>query len=93
METGKIFGLKSHDCHVLLQRLTPTSIRKYLKKEIRDTIIELSVFFKQLCSRTVNVSDLENRQTNILTILCKLETIFPPAFFDIIVHVVIHLPK
>ncbi|XP_060969773.1 uncharacterized protein LOC133036997 [Cannabis sativa] len=87
------FRLKSHDCHVLLQRLLPAGIRKFLKKEIRDTIIELCVYFKQLCSRTLHVSDLEKMQTNILTILCKLETIFPPAFFDIMVHVVMHLPK
>ncbi|XP_060974099.1 uncharacterized protein LOC133039266 [Cannabis sativa] len=93
LDTGKISGLKSHDCHVLLQRLLPAGIRKFLKKEIRDTIIELCVYFKQLCSRTLNVSDLEKMQTNILTILCKLETIFPPAFFDIMVHVVMHLPK
>ncbi|XP_060969785.1 uncharacterized protein LOC133037009 [Cannabis sativa] len=93
LDTGKIFRFKSHDCHVLLQRLLPEGIRKFLKKEIRDTIIELCVYFKQLCSRTLNVSDLEKMQTNILTILCKLETIFPPAFFDIMVHVVMHLPK
>ncbi|KAM6575504.1 hypothetical protein CsatA_023831 [Cannabis sativa] len=91
VDTGKISGLKSHDCHVLLQRLLPAGIRKFLKKEIRDTIIELCVYFKQLCSRTLHVSDLEKMQTNILTILCKLETIFPPAFFDIMVHVVMHL--
>ncbi|XP_060966714.1 uncharacterized protein LOC133035059 [Cannabis sativa] len=93
VDTGKISGLKSHDCHVLLQRLLPAGIRKFLKKEIRDTIIELCVYFKQLCSRTLHVSDLEKMQTNILTILCKLETIFPPAFFDIMVHVVMHLPQ
>ncbi|KAM6556619.1 hypothetical protein CsatB_003638 [Cannabis sativa] len=93
LDTGKISGLKSHDCHVLLQRLLSACICKFLKKEIRDTIIELCVYFKQLCSRTLNVSDLEKMQTNILTILCKLETIFPPAFFDIMVHVVMHLFK
>jgi len=30
---------------------------------------------------------------NIVIILCKLEQIFPPAFFDIMVHVAIHLPR
>ena len=31
---GKISGLKSHDCHVLLQRLLPVSIRPYLNKDV-----------------------------------------------------------
>ncbi|XP_062156838.1 uncharacterized protein LOC133864501 isoform X3 [Alnus glutinosa] len=30
---------------------------------------------------------------NIVVILCKLEKIFPPAFFDIMVHLAVHLPR
>ena len=26
-------------------------------------------------------------------ILCKLERIFPPAFFDIMIHLLLHLPE
>ena len=32
-------------------------------------------------------------QDNIIIILCKLERIFPPAFFDIMVHLTLHLPN
>lgn len=28
-----------------------------------------------------------------MLILCKLEKIFPPAFFDIMVHLAVHLPR
>ncbi|KAM6569640.1 hypothetical protein CsatB_017625 [Cannabis sativa] len=89
----KIFGLKSHDFHVLLQCLMPGGIRKFFKKEVRDTITEFCVFFQKWCCKTLNVTDLQIMQKSILDILCKLETIFPPAFFDIIVHLVMHLPK
>ena len=30
---------------------------------------------------------------DIVMILCKLEMIFLPAFFDIMVHVAVHLPR
>jgi hypothetical protein len=30
---------------------------------------------------------------DIVVILCKLEKIFPPAFFDIMVHLAVHLPR
>ena len=32
----KINGLKSHDCHVIIQLLLPTGIRPFMKKEIVD---------------------------------------------------------
>ena len=92
-DDSKISGLKSHDCHVLLQRLLPAGIRSLLKKEIRETIIELCNFFQQICAKTLNVKDLEKMQDNIIIILCKLERIFPPAFFDIMVHLTLHLPN
>ncbi|XP_042395408.1 uncharacterized protein LOC121985814 [Zingiber officinale] len=91
--TGKILGLKSHDYHVLLQRLLPAGIRSYLNKEVRETIIELCNFFQQICAKTLNVSDLKLLETNVVLILCKLERIFPPAFFDIMVHLILHLPQ
>jgi len=53
----------------------------------------LSTFFKQLCARTLKVDVLKQMKDNIVIILCKLEQIFPPAFFDIMVHVTIHLPR
>jgi len=76
-----------------MQRLLPTGIRPFMKKEIVDAITELSNFFELICSRTLRKSDLEKAQQDIVLILCKLETIFPPAFFDIMVHLVIHLPE
>ena len=90
---GKISGLKSPDCHVLLQRLLPIGIRGYLKKEVPDALIELGHFFKQLCCKTLKVEEIEKMKSGIVVILCKLEMIFPPAFFDIMVHLEIHLPN
>ena len=36
---------------------------------------------------------LEELESNVSIILCKLENIFPPTFFDIIVHLTIHLAR
>ncbi|KAK2633810.1 hypothetical protein Ddye_028602 [Dipteronia dyeriana] len=89
---GKILGLKSHDCHVLLQRLIPIGIRAYLRKDVCTPLIELSNFFQEICAKTLNVQDLEKLEEGIVLILCKLEIFFPPAFFDVMVHLVVHLP-
>ena len=87
---GKISGLKSHDCHVLL---LPVGIRPYLNKDVCDALVELSGFFQKLCAKTLYVTDLERLEEGIVIILCKLERIFPPAFFDIMIHLVVHLPR
>ncbi|XP_042956354.1 uncharacterized protein LOC122292181 [Carya illinoinensis] len=90
---GKISGMKSHDCHVFMQALLPVVIGGFLRADVRQALLELSWFFKELCSRTLNLPVLHRLQANIPLILCKLEMIFPPAFFDIMVHLSIHLPE
>ena len=89
----KISGLKSHDCHVLLQRLLPVGIHPYLNKDVCDVVVELSGFFQKLCAKTLYVNDLERLEEGIVIILCKLERIFPLAFFDIMIHLMVHLPR
>ncbi|KAK1414527.1 hypothetical protein QVD17_30273 [Tagetes erecta] len=87
-----ISGLKSHDCHILMQRLMPIGVRGFLTKDTHTPIVDLCMFFKQLCSRTLLVEDMKKAKVSILAILCQLELIYPPAFFDIMVHLVLHLP-
>ncbi|KAL0285575.1 UNVERIFIED_CONTAM: hypothetical protein Scaly_2814000 [Sesamum calycinum] len=86
-----ISGLKSHDCHVLLQRLLPLATRGYLHKEVYEILLELSDFFRKLCSKTLYLDVLDKMEKQMALTLCKLERIFPPAFFDVMIHLMIHL--
>ncbi|XP_077252318.1 uncharacterized protein LOC143891659 [Tasmannia lanceolata] len=87
----KISGLKSHDCHVLMQQLLPLTIRSSLPKNVSSVLIELCNFFRELCAKVINANDLKNLKDRITLTLCHMEKIFPPAFFDIMVHLPIHL--
>jgi hypothetical protein len=89
----KLQGLKTHDCHILLQRILPAGLRGIMDKEIYEAVAELGNFFKELCSKTLKLSVLERLEKEIPIILCKLEKIFPPAFFTVMVHLAVHLPK
>ncbi|KAK1427928.1 hypothetical protein QVD17_16680 [Tagetes erecta] len=93
VDQGKVYGLKSHDCHVLIQRIIPIAIRPFLTKQIRDALVELSQFFKKLIEVTLHMRELEALQEDIVKILCKLERIFPPSFFTIMVHLCVHLSQ
>ena len=59
VEDGKILGLKSHDYHVLLQRLLPVGIRGYLHKDVVTALVELVNFFHELRAKTLNVKELD----------------------------------
>ncbi|XP_028068682.1 uncharacterized protein LOC114271251 [Camellia sinensis] len=91
-KNSRLTGLKSHDCHVFIQRILPIGMRGYVDKEISTTLFELGSFFQDLCSRTLKRSEMEKLEECIVLILCKFEKIFPSAFFDVMVHLAIHLP-
>ncbi|XP_066341736.1 uncharacterized protein [Miscanthus floridulus] len=88
----KVQGLKTHDCHILLQRILPTGLRGLVHKDIYEAVAELGKFFWELCSRKLKVDVVKRLKAEIPVILCKLEKIFPPAFFDVMVHLAVHLP-
>ncbi|CAN6692617.1 unnamed protein product [Malus baccata var. baccata] len=87
----KIHGLKSHDCHVLMQQLLPLAIRPVLPKAVTMVLLELSAIFRQLCSKKESEEGFKELSSRIALTLCQLEKIFPPAFFDIMVHLPVHL--
>ncbi|XP_022143595.1 uncharacterized protein LOC111013454 [Momordica charantia] len=89
----KIFGLKSHDYHVIMEYLLPYALQGLMKKDVRDVLIDLSNFFKTLCSKVVKVDDIKIIEDEIIRILCRMEMMFPPSFFDVMVHLLVHLPN
>ncbi|GJR59179.1 hypothetical protein Tco_1501341 [Tanacetum coccineum] len=66
--------------------------RGSLTKEVRLVIYELSEFIRIICSWTMHLNILEKLEEKIVVIWCKLERMFPPSFFDIMTHLLIHLP-
>lgn len=88
----KLFGMKSHDCHVFMQRLLPAVFKDLLPLNVWNVITELSQFFRDLCSTTLKITDMVRLEENIPEIICKLERIFPPGFFNSMEHLPIHLP-
>ncbi|CAM8885403.1 unnamed protein product [Rhodiola kirilowii] len=88
----KFSGLKTHDYHVMLQRVLPVVIRPYLPYCVVSPLISLSHWFQKLCCGELIRGDVMQMKEDIVKILCSLERIFPPAFFTIMVHLLVHLP-
>ena len=82
--------MKSHDCHVFMECLLPIAFSS-LPSNVLNPLTELNQFFKDLCSATLREDDLIRMEQNIPVILCKLERILPPGFFDSMEHLLVHL--
>ncbi|XP_066334498.1 uncharacterized protein [Miscanthus floridulus] len=91
---SKIQGkLKTHSCHILLQRIIPAGLRGLVRKDVYEAVAEIGTFFRELCSRNLWIDVVKRLKQEIPLILCKLEKIFPPAFFDVMVHLAIPTPS
>ena len=91
VQERKVLGYKSHDAHFILHYLLQFAVRKSLKPEVALPLIRLSAFLRGLWSKVINPTDLKKLQEDIVDILCNLEIIFPSAFFDVMIHLLVHL--
>jgi hypothetical protein len=80
VEECKFQGLKSHDCHIFMERLLPVVFRDFLLDYIWEPLTELSNFFRDLCATELEVSHLEGLEDKIIVTLCKLEQICATLF-------------
>ncbi|XP_025675671.1 uncharacterized protein [Arachis hypogaea] len=87
----KLAGLKSHDCHILMEHLLPILVKNALPAPVDSVIADLSSFFRALCGKAINPLQLDELQNHVVHTLCCMEMIFPPSFFTVMVHLIVHL--
>ena len=84
-------GMKSHDCHVMMTQIIPVAMRGIMGKHVRDTLTGLCNFFDVINRKSITVKQLNRLQEEIIVIICELEIYFPPTFFDVMVHLLVHI--
>nr|XP_025633715.1 uncharacterized protein LOC112727973 [Arachis hypogaea]XP_025633716.1 uncharacterized protein LOC112727973 [Arachis hypogaea] len=87
----KMSGLKSHDCHILMEHLLPIALRNALPALVSSVLAELSSFFHRICNKSIDPQQLPLLQDHVIHTLCRMEMIFPPSFFTVMVHLTVHL--
>nr|GMC46804.1 uncharacterized protein LOC109149905 [Ipomoea batatas] len=80
MKKLKLFAMKSHDCHVFMQRLITIAFRELLPLNVWKVLTELSLFFKNLTSTTIRVEEMMKLENDIPLILCQLERYYVNGF-------------
>ena len=56
----KVSGIKTHDYHVILQKLLPLIVRSLVPKDVVIPLIDLSRFFNGICSKELVEANLDN---------------------------------
>ena len=82
----EISGMKSHDCHILMQQFLPVAVRSILPKNVIIVFTELCSFYRNLCSKVGKAEDYKRLGETVALTLCKLERLFPRSFFDVLVY-------
>ena len=55
--------------------------------------MSLCSFFNSISQKVTDEQSLEDLEKNMIRVMCLLEAYFPPTFFDIFVHLIVHLVK
>lgn len=85
--------LKSHDFHMIREYLLPVLLQHAFPRypDLRRPLQQISLFFRILCSKVLIISELQQAKYMVAEALCVLEKYFPPSFFVISIHLVVHL--
>jgi hypothetical protein len=67
-------------------------IRGYVPKHVWLALTELSYFFHQLCEKELSWTVTMDLERMAPMLLCKLEKIFPPGYFNPMQQLILHLP-
>ena len=83
--------MKSHDYHVLMTSVLPVAIRNVLPVKVCETVMSLYFFFNVIEQNVIDDNLLTALDRRLHETLCLMEAFFPLTFFDIMVHLTVHL--
>jgi hypothetical protein len=91
MAEKKFQNLKSHDCHVIMTQLLPVALRGLLPENVRVPIVKLCAFLNAISQKVIDPVTLPSLQKAVVQCLVSFELVFPPSFFNIMTHLLVHL--
>jgi len=92
LSTLRVNGIKSHDYHIWIEWLLLVMVRGYVPEHVWLVLAELRYFFLQLFAKALSRTVIDDLEKVAPVLLCKLEKIFPPSFFNPMQHLILHLP-
>ncbi|KAL0381901.1 UNVERIFIED_CONTAM: hypothetical protein Slati_4548900 [Sesamum latifolium] len=88
---SRVYPGKGTEEKDMCMEVVPVAFREVLPKFVWSALAEVSLLFQVLCLTTLDVKKVQELEENIAVIMCNLEKIFPPTFFESMEHLIIHL--
>jgi hypothetical protein len=79
LKTSKFSGLKSHDYHIIMERVLHVMFHGFVKNDVWKALAELSYFYRHLCDKEIKKEMMEKLEKQIPVLVCKLEKYFLPV--------------
>jgi hypothetical protein len=67
-------------------------LRSYFDIDLWKMFAELSYFYRQLCAKQVSKMMMQKFEKEIPILVCKMEKVFPPGWFNVMQHLLVYLP-
>jgi hypothetical protein len=74
-----------------MRQLLSVASRGLLPKNVRVPIVKLCAFLNAISQKVINPDILPRLQKDVAHCLVSFELVFPPSFFNIMTHLLVHL--
>jgi hypothetical protein len=74
-----------------MTQLLPVALRGLLPENVRVPIVKLCALLNAIFQKVINAEILPRLQKDVAQCLVSFELVFPPSFFDIMTHLLVHL--
>ena len=91
MAEKKFQNMKSHDCHVIMTQLLLVAFRGLLPENVRLAIVKLCAFLNAISQKVIDPEIIPTLRSDVAQCHVSFELVFPPSFFNIMTHVLVHL--
>jgi hypothetical protein len=89
----KMSGYNTHDCHIMLSLFLAIAIRAINHPYVKMLITRICHFFNSISKKVIDIIELDELCKEIRVTMCQLKMCFPPSFFDMMEHYMIHLAE
>jgi hypothetical protein len=70
----------------------PVMFYGYFNVDLWKIFTKLSYFYSQICAKQVSKAMMQKLEKEIVVLVCKMEKIFLPGWFNAMQHLLVHLP-
>ncbi|WVZ62297.1 hypothetical protein U9M48_012061 [Paspalum notatum var. saurae] len=91
MKDLSISGYNGHDCHMMMTVFLAVAIRAINPVFVRMVVTRMVYFFNKISQKEIRKDELDSLQEFCMETMVQFEICFPPSFFDIMPHLIVHM--